>query len=52
VLVTAATGQAIGTLQDTGGGKFKGQLFWAAVPQKITVKSNQGGASTAVVVAK
>jgi hypothetical protein len=51
VFVTA-TGQAIGALQDTGGGKFKGQLLWAVNPQKITVRSNQGGASTVTVIAK
>jgi hypothetical protein len=47
-----ATGEAIGTLQDAGGGKFKGQLFWAVNPQKITVRSNQGGAGTAAVAGK
>lgn len=47
-----ATGEAVGTLQNAGGGKFKGQLFWAVNPQKITVRSNQGGAGAAAVTAK
>ena len=47
-----ATGQAIGTLRNAGGGKFIGQLFWPVNPLSVMVRSNQGGASTVTVVAK
>jgi hypothetical protein len=51
VFVTA-TGETIGILPQDSIGKYKGQLAWPVNPQTITVKSNQGGASTVTVVAK
>lgn len=51
VFVTAA-GETIGIVPQVDIGKYKGQLAWPVNPQTITVKSNQGGASTVTVVAK
>ncbi|MDQ6786208.1 MAG: VCBS repeat-containing protein [Acidobacteriota bacterium] len=48
-----STGQAIGTLTNSGGGKYKGQFFiQSGSPQNITVRSNLGGSATRVVTIK
>ena len=47
-----ATGQRIGTLANNGGGKCSGQFSWPSNPQKITVRSSQGGSATKAVTTK
>ncbi|HEY0405866.1 MAG TPA: FG-GAP-like repeat-containing protein [Pyrinomonadaceae bacterium] len=51
VFVTAS-GQLIGTLTNSGGGKYTGQFNAAANPQSINVRSSGGGSATRSVVAK
>jgi hypothetical protein len=48
VFVTSS-GQLIGTLPNSGGGKFRGQFTWPVNPQSVTVKSNFGGQATRTV---
>lgn len=45
-------GQLIGTLTNSGGGKYTGQFNSATNPQSITVRSSAGGSATRTVVAK
>jgi hypothetical protein len=47
-----ATGETIGIVPQIDIGKYQGQLPWPVNPQRITVKSNQGGSATVTVVAK
>ena len=47
-----ATGELIGTLSSTGGGKYSGQFSWPSNPQNITVRSSLGGSASAPVVEK
>jgi hypothetical protein len=51
VFVTA-TGALIGTLSNSGGGQYRGELSISTNPQNITVRSSLGGVATASVVAK
>ena len=51
VFVTA-TGQLLGTLSNSGGGQYRGELSASTNPQNITVRSSLGGVATASVVAK
>jgi hypothetical protein len=51
VFVTA-TGQLLGTLGNSGGGQYRGELNAATNPQNITVRSSLGGVTTGTVVAK
>ena len=44
-----STNQLIGTLSNSGGGRFRGQFSWPVNPQNITVRSNFGGQATRVV---
>ncbi len=48
-----STGQTIGTLTNSGGGKYKGQFFIQfGTPQNITVKSSLGGTAVKAVTVK
>ena len=47
-----ATGARIGTLTDTGGGKFSGKFKWPNNPQNITVRSSLGGSATRAVTTR
>jgi hypothetical protein len=51
VFVTS-TGQLLGTLSNSGGGQYRGELSASTNPQNITVRSSLGGVATASVVAK
>lgn len=51
VFVTA-TGALIGTLSNSGGGQYRGELSVSTNPQNITVRSSLGGVATSSVVAK
>ena len=51
VFVTA-TGQLLGTLGNSGGGQYRGELRVSTNPQNITVRSSLGGVASASVVAK
>lgn len=51
VFVTS-TGALLGTLSNSGGGQYRGELSSSTNPQNITVKSSLGGVATANVVAK
>jgi hypothetical protein len=48
----ASTDQVIGTLQNGGGGRYKGDLSWPSNPQNIRVRSSLGGQATRAVTAK
>ena len=48
VFVTSSN-QLIGTLSNSGGGRFRGQFSWPVNPQNITVRSNFGGQATRAV---
>jgi hypothetical protein len=45
----ASSGQLIGTLANSGGGRYSGQLSSAANPRSITVRSSLGGTATGAV---
>jgi hypothetical protein len=47
-----ATDALIGTLQNDGGGRYRGEFSWPSNPGSITVKSSLGGSATKTVVAK
>jgi len=47
-----STNQLIGTLANTGGGRFRGQFSWPVNPQNITVRSNFGGQATRTVTVR
>jgi len=47
-----ATGERIGTLTDTGGGKLSGKFTWPNNPQNITVRSSLGGSATRAVTTR
>jgi hypothetical protein len=51
VYVTA-TDELIGTLNGSGGGRFRGMLSWPTNPANITVRSSSGGSASAQVNAK
>ena len=51
VFVTS-TGALIGTLSNSGGGQYRGELSVSTNPQNITVRSSLGGVATANVVVK
>jgi hypothetical protein len=51
VFVTS-TGALIGTLQNDGGGRYRGEFSWPTNPQSITVRSSLGGAATRSVTLK
>lgn len=48
----ASTDQLIGTLQNDGGGRYRGDLTWSTNPQNIRVRSSLGGTATRTVTAK
>ncbi|HVG18607.1 MAG TPA: hypothetical protein VNI02_06105, partial [Blastocatellia bacterium] len=48
----ASTDQRIGTLQNDGGGRYRGDLSWPSNPQNIRVRSSLGGSATKAVTAK
>jgi hypothetical protein len=41
----------IGTLNNDGGGRYRGELAWPSNPQNITVRSSRGGVATRAVTA-
>ena len=47
-----ATGALIGTLTNSGGGKYKGQFGVPSNPQNVTVRSSLGGSASKAVTAK
>jgi hypothetical protein len=47
-----STGAQIGTLRNTGGGRFRGSFTRPTNPQSITVKRSLGGSTTGAVAAK
>jgi hypothetical protein len=47
-----STGALIGTLTNTGGGRYRGELSWSSNPQNVTVRSSLGGSATRAVTAK
>ena len=51
VFVTSSN-ELIGTLNNQGGGKYKGQFNWPVNPQNITVNSSSGGSASANVQLK
>ena len=51
VFVTS-TGAALGTLSNSGGGQYRGELNVSTNPQNITVRSSLGGVATANVALK
>ena len=48
----AATNTLIGTLQNSGGGRYRGDFSWSSNPQNITVRSSLGGSATRTVTVK
>ena len=48
----SSTGALIGTLSNSGGGQYRGELSVSTNPQNITVRSSLGGVATANVVLK
>ena len=51
VFVTS-TNALIGTLQNDGGGRSRGDFSWPSNPQNITVRSSLGGSATRTVTVK
>ena len=51
VYVTS-TNTLIGTLQNEGGGRYRGEFSWPTNPQNITVRSSLGGQATRSVTLK
>jgi hypothetical protein len=51
VFVTS-TGAYIGTLGNSGKGRYKGNFGWSINPQNITVRSSLGGSAAKVVTAR
>jgi hypothetical protein len=51
-ILVESTGQPIGTLQNDGGGRYRGEFSWPSNPQTITVRSSLGGSATRTVTAK
>ncbi len=51
VFVTA-TNTLIGTLQNDGGGRYRGDFSWPTNPQNITVRSSLGGSASRQVTLK
>lgn len=51
VFVTSSN-ELIGTLNNQGGGKYKGQFNWPVNPQNITINSSSGGSDSANVPLK
>ncbi len=47
-----STNALIGTLSNSGGGKYKGQFNVAPNPQNITVRSSLGGSASKAVATK
>jgi len=52
MVYVTATGGAIGTFNNAGGGTYKGQYSWPVNPQNITVRSSLGGSASATVSLK
>lgn len=48
----SSTGQLIGTLSNSGGGQYRGELSVSTNPQNITVRSSLGGEATRAVSAR
>jgi hypothetical protein len=51
VYVTS-TNALIGTLSNSGGGRYRGDFSWSSNPQSITVRSSSGGSATRSVTVK
>ena len=51
VFVTSSN-QLIGTLSNSGGGRYRGEFNWPVNPQNITVRSNFGGQATRAVTTR
>jgi hypothetical protein len=51
VYVTTS-GTLIGTLRNTGSGRYSGTFSWPVNPQNITVRSSSGGSATKSVSLK
>jgi hypothetical protein len=51
VFVTS-TNTLIGTMQNEGGGRYRGDFSWSTNPQNITVRSSLGGQATRTVTLK
>jgi hypothetical protein len=51
VYVTS-TNTLIGTLNNEGGGRYRGDFSWPTNPQNITVKSSLGGSASRTVTLK
>jgi hypothetical protein len=51
VYVTS-TNTLIGTLQNDGGGRYRGDFSWPTNPQNITVRSSLGGSASRTVTLK
>jgi hypothetical protein len=51
-LFVTATNQQIGTLENDGGGRYRGNFDWPANPQNITVRSSLGGSASRNVTLK
>ena len=47
-----STGQRIGTLNNEGGGRYRGEFTWPTNPQNITVRSSLGGSATRAVTVR
>jgi hypothetical protein len=48
----SSTNALIGTLNNEGGGRYRGEFSWPANPQNITVRSNLGGSASRTVTLK
>ena len=51
VYVTS-TNTLIGTLQNEGGGRYRGEFSWSTNPQNITIRSSLGGTASRAVTLK
>jgi hypothetical protein len=51
-LFVTATNQLIGTLQNDGGGRYRGTFTWPTNPQNITVRNSLGGSASRNVTLK
>jgi len=47
-----STNTLIGTLQNEGGGRYRGEFSWPTNPQNIMVRSSLGGQATRSVTLK
>jgi hypothetical protein len=52
LVYVTSTNALIGTLQNEGGGRYRGEFTWPSNPQNITVRSSLGGVATRTVTLK